>query len=74
MLGSSTKSSGPGLSISYGHPADIAWREELASVAAEIGADDFFVGFTLHVDITLQQRPRLELGDDVGEYPEALAQ
>ena len=50
-----------------GHAAHIAWREELAAITAQIRADDFLIGPALHVDVALQQRIHLELGNEIGE-------
>ena len=51
-----------------GHAADVPRREELTAVASEVGADDLFVGLALDVDFAVEERVRLELGDDVREH------
>ncbi|CRH62827.1 Uncharacterised protein [Chlamydia trachomatis] len=49
------------------HVADVTRGEELAPVAAEVGAYNLLVGLALDVDVGVEEREHLELGNDVGQ-------
>ena len=50
-----------------GHLHDVAWREKLTAITAQIGAHDLFVGFSLDVNLGVEQAVPLEFTDDIGE-------
>src|SRR5262249_11371520 len=50
------------------HAADVARREELATVPAQVGAYDLLVSLALHVGLALQQGIWLELRDEIGQH------
>ena len=49
------------------HFHNISGREELASIATQVGSNNFFVRFTLDVDIGVEQAVLLQLTNDISQ-------
>ena len=57
-----------GIQHAHHHVTDVARGEELTSVTTKVGTDHFFVGFTLDINVRVEQGEHLQLCHNVGQH------